>query len=129
MSHQHRLLVAEDNAAMANVEKFSLENAGFDVTLARDGSIAWKELNANSFDLVIADEQMPGMTGRELRRHMCDRPELVRIPFILVTAKRWEIDQMQMESDLGIHTMMAKPFSPAVLVETVTNALATEANL
>ncbi|MEM7312227.1 MAG: response regulator, partial [Planctomycetota bacterium] len=89
----YRLLVAEDNVATAQIEKFALEQAGYDVTTAANGSEAWDQLAESEFDLVLADEQMPRMTGRELRRHMCSHEELAKIPFILLTAKRWEIER------------------------------------
>lgn len=121
MSHQ--LLIAEDNAATAQVEKFALENAGYQVTVAKNGALAFEELTEKTFDLVLADEQMPRMTGRELRKQMqsCDR--LAEVPFILLTAKRWEIDHERTLEELGIERLLAKPFSPTELVRTVKQVL------
>jgi CheY-like chemotaxis protein len=121
----HRILVAEDNAAMANVVKFALEKASHHVTVARDGQIAWKAVQQQPFDLIVADEQMPNMTGRELCQTMRAHEGLAAIPFILVTAKRWEIDMETLAADFGITQLLAKPFSPAELVEVVGVILAT----
>lgn len=123
----HQLLIAEDNAATAAVERFALERAGYEVTVARNGEEALDALQAapgeHAFDLVLADEQMPRMTGRELRQQMRKCSRLSEVPFILLTAKRWEINPEQTLEELGIERLLAKPFSPTELVEMVNQVL------
>ena len=61
-----RVLVVEDNSALANVLTFNLKRSGYDVTIARNGREAWDILQNRSADLVVADHQMPEMSGIEL---------------------------------------------------------------
>ncbi len=61
-----RILVADDNAALALVVRFHLEQAGFQVTVARNGKEAWKLLQSQAFDLLVTDQQMPELSGCEL---------------------------------------------------------------
>ena len=127
------VLVAEDNMATATVIRYNLESAGFKVTVARAGDAARRLLDKHDFDLVVADYQMPGMTGGELCEQMARDERLANIPVILLTAKAMEIDvthQLEVLSDLGmlpLRTIMAKPFSPRELIQRVRTYLRAEA--
>ena len=123
-SVQKRILVAEDNIAMAGVIRFTLQHAGFDVTLAGNGQEAWELLEESGFDLIVTDQQMPYMTGIALCRKLRAVPELQEIPVILLTAKRLELDLERLNRELGISTVMLKPFSPSQLARIVESHLA-----
>ena len=56
---KRKVLVADDNAALARVVQFNLTKAGYEVTLAKNGRIARDLANAQQFDLIITDHQMP----------------------------------------------------------------------
>ena len=114
-----RVLVVEDNSALANVLKFNLRRSGFNVTLARNGREGWDLLQSTPFDLIIADHQMPELSGIELCQMVRAHDQLKDMPFILVTAKQLELDTDWIQSELGISQTFSKPFSPAAIIEAV----------
>jgi two-component system, OmpR family, alkaline phosphatase synthesis response regulator PhoP len=118
-----RILVAEDNIAMANVIAFNLMKAGFDVLHVGSGDIAWKLLQQEEFDLLVTDYQMPGMNGGDLSRRMRQEPSLSEIPIVLLTAKFLELDGERCLDTLGVNAVMMKPFSPRGLVHMVQKLL------
>jgi two-component system chemotaxis sensor kinase CheA len=82
---RRRLLVADDSVTTRTMEKAILEEAGYEVRVAADGHQAWRILQDETIDLVVADVEMPGMDGftlTETLRHST----LPRIPVILVTS-------------------------------------------
>jgi len=123
------VLVAEDNMATATAIRYNLQQAGFEVTVARCGNSAWELLNERSFDLVVSDYQMPGMTGGELCERMGREPRLTQIPMILLTAKAVEPDSthplqvLQGLSVVPLRKIMSKPFSPRELVQTARSVM------
>jgi CheY-like chemotaxis protein len=128
---KRKILVAEDSPGLARVVQFNLQHAGFDVTLAGNGQVAWELLQkqmANgepSFEVVLSDQQMPKMTGTELCQQMRQTPGLAEIPFVLLTAKGLEMNASDLKATLGINRILAKPFSPAELVQVITDLLPT----
>jgi len=117
------VLVAEDNPSTALIMRFHLEHAGLDVTVARSGIEAWDWLQRAHFDLVITDEQMPGMSGLELCRQIQACPLLRHLPVIMVTAKSYEIEQDAGADQWGVRQMLSKTFSPQELVAKVGECL------
>ena len=114
-----RVLVVEDNSALANVLRFNLVRSGFEVAVARNGREAWDNLQNSPADLIIADHQMPEMSGIELCQLIRQHEEMRHIPFILVTAKQLELDIERIRSELGITRTFSKPFSPAAIINAV----------
>ena len=64
------VLVVEDSLAAAKRLQISLQQAGMAVEIARNGRDAWEKTRRKQFDLVITDEQMPIMSGRQLCQHL-----------------------------------------------------------
>jgi two-component system, OmpR family, alkaline phosphatase synthesis response regulator PhoP len=118
-----RILVAEDNVAMANVIAFNLRKAGFEVLHAASGDIAWKQLQQEEFDLLVTDYQMPGMNGGDLTRRIREERSPAALPVILLTAKCLELDGEYCRETLGVNAVMMKPFSPRGLVQLVQELL------
>ncbi|MGF0039339.1 response regulator transcription factor [Peptoniphilaceae bacterium SGI.131] len=114
-----KILLVEDEKGIAIMEKNYLEKAGFDVTIAHDGSLAIKEFYQNKYDLVILDLMIPILPGEKVL-------ELIRensnIPVILVTAK---VNERDVISGLrnGADDYIKKPFSGNELVERVKTVL------
>jgi two-component system chemotaxis sensor kinase CheA len=81
-----RVLVVDDSITTRTLEKHILESAGFKVQVAVDGLEAWGRLNEMPFDLVIADVEMPNMTGLELTQRIKTTPHTQHTPVILLTS-------------------------------------------
>jgi CheY-like chemotaxis protein len=119
-----KILVCEDNAALSAVICFNLVRAGFQVTSASNGRDALAALQKESCDLVLSDQQMPMMTGIQLCESIRQLPAFRRTPFILLTAKRMEIDIGGLQQTLGLAAALPKPFSPIELIDCIEEALA-----
>lgn len=122
-----RILVAEDNLALAQVVRFNLEIAGYDVLMVHDGTEAWDFLAQSPVDLLITDHQMPRMTGWQLVDQMRQSTSHAEIPVIFLTAKSLELDPGRLQDELKVDRVFAKPFSPSELVEAATEVLAESA--
>jgi two-component system chemotaxis sensor kinase CheA len=83
---RRRLLVADDSVTTRTMEKAVLEEAGYEVRLAADGHQAWRILQEEAIDLVVADVEMPGLDGFTLTETLRHSPTLRRIPVVLVTS-------------------------------------------
>ena len=118
-----RILIADDNVALARVIQFAMEGAGFETITARNARIALELAQQSQFDLVITDQQMPEMTGIELCQHLRSMPEYHDVPIILLTAKGLELELPRLQEELGIDAVFSKPFSPSGLVKTVKELL------
>ena len=116
-----RVLVVDDEPAIANVVALKLRNAGLDVTVAMDGHEGYEQALHERPDFIITDLQMPGMSGLEMVARLT--AELGEgIPTILLTAKGFEIGEAAIEN-LPICRVMTKPFSPRELLGAVRLAL------
>jgi DNA-binding NtrC family response regulator len=78
-----RILLIDDEAALADIVKLNLELSGdYAVTIASSGEAGFRELSSETFDLVITDFKLPGMTGVEvLERLKSERPQLPVVLF------------------------------------------------
>lgn len=119
-----RILIAEDNAALASVVRFNLERAGFQVTVVSNGRLAWEAAQREKFDLVVTDYQMPEMDGGQLATHLRGHVAYVNTPIILLTAKGLELELSALREALGITATFAKPFSPREVVDVIEQKLA-----
>ena len=125
-SMSKRVLVAEDNLALAHVLQFNLERHGFDVAVAHDGREAWEIAQREKFDIVITDHEMPQMTGIELCARLREMPDFESIPIVMVTARALELDVTTLQQQPGLAAIMPKPYSPKELMNTVEKLLAEE---
>ncbi|MEM7455367.1 MAG: response regulator [Planctomycetota bacterium] len=118
-----QVIVVEDNPALLRVVQVVLNNAGYSVTTAENGEQAWNLIQKNDFDLVITDEQMPGMSGTELCRILRSDSKYESLPVFLLTARGLELDLERLKRELNINEAFAKPFSPTALIEVVNTCL------
>ena len=118
-----RVLIAEDNLVMADVIRFNLKRAGFDVMVAANGLQAKELLTENRFDLLLTDYQMPHVSGEELCEYARSLPGYEKIPFLMCSAKALELDHFKMAEQLGVVRIIKKPFSPTDIVRTVSEVL------
>lgn len=117
------VLVAEDDRVMGDVIRFNLERAGYRVTVARNGTEAWELLKSTTFHVLVTDYQMPGMNGEEVCRTFRANFPKTHLPIVLLSARGLELNVVRMKQELGIETLMFKPFSPRELVEAVGQSL------
>jgi len=81
-----RILIADDSITTRTLEKHILETAGFEVHVAIDGLEAWEKIGDMEFDLLIADVEMPNMTGLELAQKVKETETTRHLPVILLTS-------------------------------------------
>lgn len=110
-----KVLIVEDDAAIAELERDYLEANDFAVELASDGMTGLTSALNNSYDLILLDIMLPKMDGfqvcREIRKHK-------EIPILMVSAKREDVDKIR-GLGLGADDYVIKPFSPSELVARV----------
>lgn len=114
MERRRRVLVVDDEPDIRTLVRFALEGA-FDVTEAVDGASALALAAGSMPDLVVLDWQMPGMTGPEVLTSLGQSNP--NVPVIMLTAAL-SADNGGLAGIFGAAAFIAKPFSPAALLET-----------
>ena len=115
-----RILIIEDEVAIADLEKDYLELSDFEVEICNSGDEGLQVALSKEFDLIILDLMLPGMDGFEV----CKRIRAEKnIPILMVSAKKDDIDKIR-GLGLGADDYMTKPFSPSELVARVKAHLA-----
>lgn len=123
MGRKKRTVVyIEDEPAVRRLVEFWLEDAGYRVLLAPDGSAGLDLVRAERPDLVVTDALMPVMTGDELVEVLQDDPELREIPIIMATAAASPFRVKRMLS-LGCRAVVGKPMEEASFMAAVKDAL------
>jgi len=117
------VLVVEDSPTQARLLRLILEAEGFTVDVAEDGPAALARLAAASFDLVVSDVLMPGLTGFELCRMIKADPALCEVPVVLVTTLREPMEIVQ-ALEVGADSFIRKPYEPDALVVRLRSLLA-----
>ena len=110
-----KILIIEDEEAIAELEKDYLEISDFQVTIERDGKQGLKTALSEDFALIILDLMLPGVDGYEICKEIRNQKN---IPIIMVSAKKDDIDKIR-GLGLGADDYMTKPFSPSELVARV----------
>ena len=106
-----KILVVDDEKLLVKGVKFNLENEGYEVTPAYDGVTAVELAKKESFDLIVMDVMMPGLSGGDACMQI---REFSDVPIIMLTARGEENDELQGFS-LGADEYIAKPFSLKIL--------------
>ena len=110
-----KILIVEDEEAIADLEKDYLELSDFEVTIENAGDRGLEAALSGNYDLVILDLMLPGMDGFEVCKQIREEKD---IPIIMVSAKKDDIDKIR-GLGLGADDYMTKPFSPSELVARV----------
>ena len=111
-----RILVVEDELAIATGLQDDLETEGYSVEVARDGGIGSIKAARGEFDLILLDVMLPGKDGFTICREL--RAAGSRTPVILLTARSQEADKV-LGLGLGADDYVSKPFSPRELLARV----------
>jgi len=117
-----RILVAEDEPMVLELFDRLLSREGVEVTLAHDGEEAWAELNAQDFDLVVADLCMPNVSGQEFYERVAEeRPELL-CRFVFATGDLARKETLAFLEGLP-NRILTKPLEVETMRRTLTQAL------
>lgn len=110
-----KILIIEDEEAIADLEKDYLELSGFEVEIEERGDTGLTRAIKEEFNLIILDLMLPGVDGFEICKKIREEKN---IPVIMVSAKKDDIDKIR-GLGLGADDYMTKPFSPSELVARV----------
>jgi DNA-binding response OmpR family regulator len=107
-----KVLLVDDDSALAEVTAFALRRAGFAVTLASDGEQALALWERDAPDLLILDIQLPGIDGLSVCRAVRQRSQ---VPIIMLTVRDSDEDVVH-GLEIGADDYLTKPFSPKQLI-------------
>ena len=114
----NRLLVVEDEAAIAELLSINLRHAGFNVSTAATAEAAREAVDRELPSLVVLDWMLPDRSGVALCRQWRSEARTRDLPVIMLTARAEEADQVQ-GLEAGADDYLVKPFSPRTLVARV----------
>ena len=112
------VIVVEDDPAIAELLRYNLVSERFDVVVAPSAEDAQLLLTEHSYDLMILDWMLPGLSGIELCRRMRQRRETKALPILMLTARSEEGDSIRGLST-GADDYVVKPFSVAEVMARV----------
>ena len=110
-----RILVVDDEPAIADSVAYALDAEGFEVDVVGDGGEALQAAREREYDLMVLDLLLPGVPGLEVARTLRGESDL---PIIMLTARDAELDRV-LGLELGADDYVTKPFSIAELVSRV----------
>lgn len=118
--YMSKILIIEDEEAIAELEKDYLELSDFEVEIKNDGEEGLQAALNEKYDLIVLDLMLPEVDGFEICKEVREKKN---IPIIMVSAKKEDIDKIR-GLGLGADDYMTKPFSPSELVARVKAHLA-----
>ena len=110
-----KILIVEDEVAIAELEKDYLDLSGFEVEVENDGMTGLARALTEDFELFILDLMLPGLDGFEICKQIREKKNT---PILMVSAKKDDIDKIR-GLGLGADDYITKPFSPSELVARV----------
>ncbi len=108
-----RILIAEDEVSTAKALKVLLEKAKYSVDIVHTGTDAWDYISSGSYEVIVLDIMMPGMSGLEVLSLI--RKNNIKTPVLLLTAKA-EIEDRIAGLDAGADDYLPKPFDTGELI-------------
>lgn len=113
-----RVLIVEDEADLAWVERFNLETEGYEVQVATEGRTAIEALDEFEPDVLVLDLMLPHMNGWSVLERMQELPDDRRPQVIVVSAVAGAGDQVH-PGEMGVDCFLPKPFDIDDLVRLV----------
>ena len=110
-----RILIIEDDTAIAELERDYLEVSDFEADIAADGITGLEMVDEKAYDLIILDVMLPVMDGFEVLKKLREK---TNAPIMMVTARKEDVDKI-LGLGLGADDYITKPFSPSELVARV----------
>ena len=117
---RQRILVVEDDRDIRQVNAMVLMHSGYAVDMAEDGAAAWEALQANRYDLLVTDNNMPRLTGMDLLKEV--RSAGMKLPVIMATGT---VPTQELAQNPWLEPVapLEKPYAADLLLETVKNVL------
>ena len=116
----HRILLVEDDSTILQFSVLMLVRAGYQVSAVEGTQAAWEALQSRTYDLLVTDNQMPGMSGLELVSKL--RSAQIALPVILASGGIGA-EELAQNQRLQPALALPKPFTADQLLETVAEAL------
>lgn len=112
------IYIVEDDKNIREIEMFALKNSGYAVEEFENAKSFFSRTAEKVPDLVLLDIMLPDVDGLEIVKKLRSRPDTVRVPIILVTAKTTELDKVK-GLDIGADDYLTKPFGVMELISRV----------
>jgi len=112
------ILAVDDSASMRKMVAFTLAGAGYQVVEAVDGQDAFQKAQANNFDLVLTDQNMPNLDGLGLTRKLRESEKYQSVPILILTTESSDA-MKQAGRAAGATGWLVKPFDPNRLIEVI----------
>lgn len=117
-----KILIADDNENIREAMTYLLEDEGYELSLAKDGSDTLKKVREFRPDILFLDIMMPEINGYEVCRIIKNDPELKKTYVIILTAKGQVVEQ-ERGREVGADEYIVKPFSPMEILVKIRNIL------
>jgi CheY-like chemotaxis protein len=118
-----RVVVADDSLSVRRALEQLMEDAGFEVAVARDGFEALAAIQAKPTHALLVDLEMPRMNGLEVTRNLRNSAETRDLPVVMITSRATDKHQAMAEQ-AGVTRMLGKPFSEDTLVALIRDLIA-----
>jgi two-component system chemotaxis response regulator CheY len=113
-----KILTVDDSASIRQMVGFTLKSAGYELGEAVDGNSGLRLAQSARFDLVLTDQNMPGMDGLSMIRALRKMPGYGSTPILMLTTE--SSDQMKAQGRAaGATGWLVKPFDPQKLLDVV----------
>ena len=117
-----KILVADNEFHVAQVVAIKFRNNGFVVHIAENGKEALEMAIKHELDVIVADAEMPAMSGLDFVKKLRGSKAGVNVPVVMLTANGSKITE-KVKQQLGISDCVSKPFSPRELLQKVNEVL------
>ena len=112
------VLTVDDSASIRQMVAFTLKSAGYDVIEAADGNAGLAQAKNNNVQLILTDQNMPGMDGLTLIKSLRALPNFKTTPILMLTTESSDAMKSQGRA-AGATGWLVKPFDPQKLLEVV----------
>jgi two-component system chemotaxis response regulator CheY len=112
------VLTVDDSASIRQMVAFTLKSAGYDVIEAADGNAGLAQAKSNNVQLILTDQNMPGMDGLTLIKSLRALPNFKTTPILMLTTESSDAMKSQGRA-AGATGWLVKPFDPQKLLEVV----------
>ncbi len=117
-----KILIVEDSMMVRMTVKRTLASVDFAVVEAKDGAEGLAKAQADSYDLILTDLNMPNMDGLTMIKHIRQLPNYADTPIVMLTTESGE-EKKAVGHSSGVSSWLVKPFEPDHLIEVVGSML------